>query len=56
MQDTRRKLESLEESREMGSEQSHEMHKNASDAAAKIEVSHSHLWHLVQIYNQPSSH
>jgi len=43
MQDTRRKLESLEESREMGSEQSHEMHKNASDAAAKIEVSHSHL-------------
>ena len=38
MQDTRRKLESLEESREMGSEQSHELHKNASDAAAKIEV------------------
>jgi len=49
MQDTRRKLESLEESREMGSEQSHELHKNASDAAAKIEVSHFHLCRILHL-------
>lgn len=55
LKDTRRKLESLEESREMGSEQSHELHKNASDAAAKIEAIEKQLKELSTALQSSSS-